>query len=96
MAVKPEVIKYKNGFSVGGKVFRTRSATRVAQLDRAAHGAWFATVNIDLEFDLIDGRKVVVSKQVRVRGSQEGKLPHPDPFGHKKMRKLKRSAKLIG
>lgn len=96
MAVKPETIKFERGFSKGGKVFRTASNTQVQMLERAANGSWFLTARVALEFDLIDGRKVVIDKVVRLRGAQEGKRPHPDPFGHKKMRKLKRQAKLIG
>lgn len=96
MAVKPETIKFERGFSKGGKVFRTASNTQVQQLDRAANGAWFLTAKVSLEFDLLDGRKIVFDKVVRVRGAQEGKLPHPDPFGRKKNKKLMRKAKLIG
>ena len=96
MAVKPETFNFERGFAKGGKVFRTASNTQVKKLERAANGAWFLTVNVALEFDLADGRRVVIDKTVRLRGAQEGKLPHPDPFGHKKIRKMKRQAKLIG
>lgn len=96
MAVKPEKINFKGGFAMGGKVFRTARSVHVEHLERVANGAWFATVNISIELDLFDGRKVVIDKTVRLRGSQEGKRPHPDPFGHKKNRKLMRKAKLIG
>lgn len=56
----------------------------VMKLERPAHGAWFASVNISLVFQLRDGRRVLVDKKLRLRGAQEGQRPNPNPFGRKK------------
>lgn len=88
--VKAESYKFKDGFTSGGKVWRRASGIEMKLLERAANGSWFATLNLTLEFNLADGRTVTVNKQVRLRGAQEGKRPHPDPFGWKKKKKGKR------
>lgn len=58
-----------------------KASLDLVTLERAAHGGWFATVNVMLEFFLDDGRTVKIEKKLRLRGAQEGKKPNPNPFG---------------
>lgn len=53
-------------------------------VQRTTSGQWNVIVELDMTIDLGDGRKVICKKQVKVRAQQEGKKPHPNPFGRKK------------
>lgn len=60
------------------------------RLERAANGTWFVLMEMNVMFELRDGRTIESKKTVRLRCTQEGKRPHPDPFGWKKRKVKKR------
>jgi hypothetical protein len=85
--VKPETYRVPRGYNVPLGVKGMSTQTLVRGLDRASNGAWFVILKVNLEFHMKDGRVVkVVDKTLRLRATQEGKLPHPNPFGRKKAR----------
>lgn len=85
--VKPE--SYNLIKHLSSEIVESKTQLLTTKLERAAHGAWFLNAAINAEFTLRDGRKVLITKAVRVKGSQEGSRPNPNPFGRK--RKAKRS-----
>lgn len=51
-------------------------ATNLVQIERAPHGAWFITFEVDATIKLKDGRQIVLGKrQVRLRAHQDGMRP---------------------
>lgn len=84
--VKPELFKFKNNTPLRSRIVFIGGVNgiKVETLERAANGSWFVTLDIPLEFSLLDGRTVKVNKRVRLRGEQEGKRPNPKAFGRKK------------
>jgi hypothetical protein len=81
--VKPESYEFSTR-KMPAEIADHSGKVSVSRLERAANGTWSAAIIISLSFDLKDGRKVTVDRQVRLRGAQEGKRPHPNPFGSKK------------
>ena len=73
--------------TAAGDIKNLRTSFPIERLERAAHGAWFLTVFVDVVAELEDGRIVTIKKRVRLKGSQEGKRPNPNPFGRNTKRK---------
>lgn len=46
----------------------------VEGLERMSNGDWFATVNLSLDYELVDGRRITLHQRVRIRGAQSGSL----------------------
>lgn len=71
------------------EIVRSKTQIEATALERPAHGGWFLNATINAEFTMRDGRKVLITKVVRLKGAQEGSRPNPNPFGRK--RKAKRT-----
>ena len=81
--VKPESYKLDAG-RLPNSIVRSSTQLLTTKLERAAHGAWFLNATINAEFTMKDGRKVIITKVVRLKGAQEGSRPNPNPFGRKR------------
>lgn len=66
------------------RIVRTTAVTRPQSIERMSNGSWFINVEVDLCFELTDGRRVRATRGLRLRAIQDGTRPHPDPFGWKK------------
>lgn len=81
--VKPESYDLAKGPLPNG-IIESKTQLLTAKLERAAHGGWFLNATVNAEFSMKDGRKVLISKAVRLKGAQEGSRPNPNPFGRKR------------
>ena len=100
--VKPERYKFQTPTknvalpSIPPDISRMTTRCRVESLERKSNGSWYAATQIDLRFELKDGRAVVAQHVIRLRGAQEGKRPNPNLFGKatktRKAREGKRKA----
>ena len=89
--VKPELYDFTPANpkrkSAAEQIKTLRTSFPIERLERAAHGAWFLSLVIDVVAELEDGRIVKINKRVRVKGAQEGSRPNPNPFGRKRKKK---------
>lgn len=83
--VKPESYNLVKGLPAA--IVGVREQLLTTKLERAAHGGWFLNATINAEFTMRDGRKVTITKVVRLKGAQEGSRPNPNPFGRKRKAK---------
>ena len=63
------------------------------RLVRQANGEWALKGDLELTpYSLCDGRTIhFMPATITVHARQMGRLPHPDPFGHKRRRTKKKS-----
>ncbi len=80
--VRPE--QYDLNGDLPPNITRRKTSVDLSRLERAANGAWFVIADLSFDFHLRDGRKVSITKQVRLRGQQTGTKPHKGGFKRKK------------
>jgi hypothetical protein len=88
--VKSESYKF-TPFSVPSappQVKRYSQGAVIQEMERASNGSWFVVADVSFDVEMVDGRKITVGKRVRLRAAQQGKIPHPDPFGWKKAKRI--------
>ena len=91
--VKTEKFAFKKGQPTSSRLVCFQPNVTIVSLERVSNGSWFVVADLTMEFRPCDGRVLRFSKQVRLRGEQSGKRPHPDPFGWKQKKKKKARGK---
>jgi hypothetical protein len=90
--VKPE--KYDlRGSRLPKAINHSNLTIAASRLERGKNGSWTVVLDIAAAFELTDGRRVPFQRQVRLKGTQEGFRPNPDPFGWKRRNRSSRATR---